>query len=185
MSLWAVEPDGRHIEKQWSVGAARPFPNIIQETGTIINRYDLLEGNCKNGAKKKGPQTPVRLFWKHKILWNVSALHRPFLAIVVMEWSNLGNWGKTYRIYQLLSANFCTLKSPFSRLQLKLVSLTCVPLFGFKLKWTRDAFCLGKSVKFASFLRDSVHNNILEIAPWTVKVWNNISDEGIINNGGS
>lgn len=40
MSLWAVGPDGRRIEKRWSVGAVRPIPNIIQERGTIINRSD-------------------------------------------------------------------------------------------------------------------------------------------------
>lgn len=46
-------------------------------------------------------------------------------------------------------------------------------------------FCLGKSVKFASFLGDSTRNNGLEIGPCTVRVWNGISDEGIINDGGS
>lgn len=41
-SQWAVRPDGRRIWKRWSVGAVRPFPNIIQERGTIINRSDPL-----------------------------------------------------------------------------------------------------------------------------------------------
>lgn len=85
-------------------------------------------------APKKGPQAPVRLFWKHKILWNASALAKAvFLAVcshgVITFWKP----GENLTSYPSAAVgNICTLKSPFSRLQLKLVSLTCVPLFRFR-----------------------------------------------------
>lgn len=40
-------------------------------------------------------------------------------------------------------------------------------------------------MKVARFLFDSTPNNVLKIGTHTVKVWNDISDEGIINDDGS